>query len=249
MAYVEFLRVRGTLIWFTIVVTILVALALLGYALSDVHHKIILEKHTENVILLSWLLVPASYIAGIVACIAGSYLSSEREHVALAWTKPVSRVRFSLGYLAVDVAAILVAYVVVLAFGELFTLWAMGLNHIVVDANAGRTFLVGLGFAFALYGVVRALGTAFGRGGLIAGMSWAIGSVLVLLGALPLPWVLHDLAIAVNFLNPLAYLAGLGGGNSNSVLPLSFEGRLICEWLLVLVATATSVVAWNRLED
>jgi hypothetical protein len=249
MVYVEFLRVRGMLIWFRIVVAILVALALVGYALSDIHHKIILEKHSENVIELSWLLIPASYIAGIVACIAGSYISSEREHVALSWTKPVSRVHFSLGYLAVDVAAILAAYVVVLVFGELFTLWVMGLHQIRVDANAGGSFLVGLGFVFALYAVVRALGTAFGRGGLFAGMSWAVGSVLVLLAALPLPWVLHALAVAVNFFNPLAYLAGLGGSKSDSVLPLSFEGRLACEWLLVCVATAISIVAWNRLED
>lgn len=80
-------------------------------------------------------------------------------------------------------------------------------------------------------------------------MSWAVGSVLVLLAALPLPWVLHALAVAVNFVNPLAYLAGLGGSKSDSVLPLSFEGRLVCEWLLVFVATAVSIVAWNRLED
>ena len=36
---------------------------------------------------------------------------------------------------------------------------------------------------------------------------------------------------------------------SASVLPIPFEARVACEWLLAVITTAASVIIWKRLED
>jgi hypothetical protein len=248
MAYVEYLRNRRMLITVTIVVAVLVGLALLGYYTSGVHHAVEAD-HNAHPPQLSVLVLIAGYITGIVASIVGSFFSQERAHGAFSLTKPVSRTRFALGYLVVDLAGLVAAFLVVFVVGELFMLWAT--RHTpTVDGESWTLLVLGLGFAFAMYAVVRVLGTTFGHGGLFAGLIWAIGLLLVGLTGLHLPWLLHDLVVALNFVNPVAYLESFDSNDTaKSVLPLTFDGRLIGEWLLVIVAAAGSVVAWNRLED
>ncbi len=249
MAYVEYLRNRRMVIALTIVVAVLVGLALLGFSTSGGHHSIEAD-HGAHQPMLSVMFLIAGYITGIVASIAGSFFSQERTHAALSLTKPVSRTRFALTYLAVDTAGIVASFVVIFLLGELILLRAMGLHSISVDGETWTLLALGLGFAFALYAVVRVLGTTFGHGGLFAGLIWAVGFLLVGLASFHLPWLLHDIVVALNFVNPIAYLESFDSNNSaKSILPLSFEGRLIGEWLLVIVAAAGSVVAWNRLED
>jgi hypothetical protein len=161
----------------------------------------------------------------------------------------VSRERFALTYMAVDIAAILSAAIVFFV-AELFTLAAVGFaNAIAIDGTIVPSVLVGLGFSLAFYGVSRALGTAFGRGGTIAGVSWPIGFILAGLASAPFPYVLHDIIVGLNFLNPIAYLTSVASGQSSTVLPVSFEWRLACEWILALATMAASVVIWKRLED
>ena len=252
MAYTEFLRVRRTLLIYTLVIAGLVILTLVLWSFSDAHHGIVIDGHTHHggqhdQIPLSFLLAGSGYISAIVACILGSILGGERQHVALAWTKPVSRERFALTYLAVDVVAMCAAFLILLAF-VVFTIWAMGFGSLLVlDARSGELLLLGLGFMFAFYGVVRALGTLFGRGGLIAGLTWPVGLVLASLAQFQLPNAFHYFLIALNFFNPLAYLVNLG--SDRSVLPVSFDTRVACEWLLAIGTMAASIGIWKRLED
>jgi hypothetical protein len=250
MAYVEYLRNRRMIVTLTIVVAAVVGLALLGFFTSSGPHRGLAADHGAHQPVLSVLFLIAGYVTGIVGSVAGSFFSQERGRAALSLTKPVSRTRFALNYLAVDTAGIIAAFLIIFLLGELVPLSAMGLHAIAFDADVWTLLVLGLGFAFALYAVVRALGTIFGHGGLFAGLIWAFGLLLVGLSSLHLPWLLHDLVVALNFVNPIAYLESFDTNDAaKSVLPLSFEGRLIGEWLLVIVAAAGSVVAWNRLED
>jgi hypothetical protein len=249
MAYVEYLRNRRMIVALTLVVVVLVGLGLLGFFTSD-GHRGLASDHGDHKPVLSILLLIAGYVTGILGSIAGSFFSQERTRAALSLTKPVSRTRFALNYLAVDTIGIVTAFLIILLLGELFPLTVMGLHNIAFDGETWTMLVLGLGFAFALYAVVRVLGTTFGHGGLFAGLIWGVGFLLVGLASLHLPWLLHDLVVALNFVNPIAYLESFDANESaRSVLPLSFQGRLIGEWLLVIVAVAGSVVAWNRLED
>jgi hypothetical protein len=265
MAYAEILRARRALSIYAIVIGGIVAITLLSWFLSGAQHAIHLDgsgaivhvdqngRHVSHMgqeaIPFSVLVLGAAYFATIIASIVGSWLSSERAHISQAWTKPISREGFALSYMAVDVVTALCAFAIFL-FAECFTLWAIGLGTLIhFDSDVLSLGLLGLGFTFAYYGVVRSLGVAFGRGGLIAGISWPIGFVLAGLAAVRLPWVLHDIILVLNFINPIAYLTGFTGERSASVLPIPFEARVACEWLLAVITTAASVIIWKRLED
>ena len=121
MAYVEYLRNRRMIVTLTIVVAVLVGLALLGFLTSDGHRGLAAD-HGAHKPVLSILLLIAGYVTGILGSIAGSFFSQERGRAALSLTKPVSRTRFALNYLAVDTVGIIVAFLIVFLLGELVPL-------------------------------------------------------------------------------------------------------------------------------
>lgn len=255
MAYTEILRVRRVLLIYSIIVVALTLLSI-GGVLSSPEHGIVINdtpgrhhNHTE-LIPLSILLLIAGYVTAIIGSILGTSLSAERSYVSQAWTKPVSRERFALTYMGVDALGLLAAFAVMLVVGELLSLWAVGVGRFIsVDAHLVDYLLLGLGVTFAYYGVVQALAVGIGRGGIVAGLSWPVGLVLVLLGSVQLPGVIHAAIVGLNFLNPIAYLTSVGSGRPDSALPIALPVRIVLVWVLAVVSCATAVVIWKRLED
>ena len=267
MTYVETLRVRRALIVYAIINAAMVAFTLLvsftahgGAAVSaEAHSRVDLDlrqmlaadfaRHGTK-IPLSALFLFAGFGATIMGTVWGSTLSREREHTPLSWTKPVSRDTFALGYLGIDALGMLGAFAItMLAIG--IVLWALNIAMFTtVDAQAGLTLARAAGLAFAYYGLIRVLTVGFpGRGGAITGASWAIAYVLLGLAALPLPKVYHVILIALNFINPLAYLSHMDSrGNLSGVLPLMPVGSLAGVWLLAIVTGILAIVIYRRAE-
>lgn len=206
-------------------------------------------KHGSK-IPLSALIICAGFGATILATVFGKSLCSEREHTPLAWTKPVSRENFALAYLGVDALGIVVALVITLVL-ILAVIWGLGIaGFISADARVWPMLGMSAGIAFAYHGVVRALTVGFpGRGGAITGASWAVGYVLVGLSAIPLPEAYHAIILALNFLNPLAYLTKIDPtGQTSGVIPLTFGMRLLCVWLLAVITGITAIAIYRRAE-
>jgi hypothetical protein len=251
MGYVEILRARRTILIYSIIVGALAVLAITGVLSSPKHGITIDHGHSgsTDVIPLSFLVIGAGFIATIIASILGASLNRERPNLALTWTKPVSRERFALTYIGVDAIGILSAFAIVLA-AALFVLWAIGAGGFVaVDRDVMSDLLLCLGIAFAYYGVLQALSAAAARGGAAVGISWPVAFALVLVASVQLPAVLHQAIIALNFLNPIAYLTSVGKGTAESILPVTLQVRIALVWLLAVASCAVAVVIWKRLED
>lgn len=267
MSYVEYLRVRRAIIVYSIIVGCIVALTLLvaftahgSMAVSAEHGDTIglglrgllaadLARHGTK-IPLSALFVFAGFGATILATVFGKSLSSEREHTPLTWTKPASRQAFALAHFGVDAIGVVTTFVISLAL-VLFVIWALGIGAFIsADARMWPILAMSAGVAFAYYGVVRALTVGFpGRGGAIAGASWAVGYVLVGLAAIPLPDVYHTIILALNFINPLAYLTKIDPtGQASGILPFTFGMRLLCVWLLAVVSGIIAIEIYRRAE-
>jgi hypothetical protein len=256
MAYVEILRVRRVLLIYSIIVASL-ALVIVGSILSSPEHGIVINSHRMNGahhagtrdIPLSWLVMLAAYVATIVGTIIGTALSCERANASQAWTKPVSRERFALAYMGVDAVGVLAAFAVLFVI-ELVGLWLVGIGpYVGLDADVPAFLALGLGVAFAYYGVVQALSVTIGRSGSVAGISWPIAFALAGLASVHLPSVIHAVIVGLNFLNPIAYLTNLGSANPGTALPVALSVRIGLVWLLAVVSCATAVVIWKRLED
>jgi hypothetical protein len=267
MSYVEYLRVRRAIIVYTIIVGGIAALTLL-VAFTAHGSMVVSAEHSTNVqfglremlasdfakhgtkIPLSVLFVCAGFGATILATVFGKNLCSERDHTPLAWTKPASREAFALSHLGVDALGIVATFVITLVF-ILTVIWGLGIaGFISADSRMGPMLAMSAGIAFAFYGVVRALTVGFpSRGGAITGASWAVGYVLVGLSAIPLPQAYHAIIIALNFLNPLAYLTKIDPtGQASGVIPLVFGMRLLCVWLLAVITGIIAIAIYRRAE-
>jgi len=278
MTYVEFLRARKVVTVFTIIVAVCVALTLIGVyasagdmnvsgdggasvhvstsAHATVHRNFrdaiaadFAAKHTT--VPFSAFVFIALFAATIAGSIFGAGLCRERDYVALAWTKPVSRARQALAYLGVDALGMFAVFAVVLVLGCCLTLWAIGIfGYLRVDPIVWQMLPLSIGISFAYYGMVRAVSVGFpGRGGAIAGGSWPIAYLLIGLTALPLPALMHGALILVNFLNPLAYLTGFNEtGVMSTVLWSNPDLRTALVWVLAVATNAVAIVLYQRAE-
>jgi hypothetical protein len=67
--------------------------------------------------------------------------------------------------------------------------------------------------------------------------------------AAPLPALLHFLIIALNYLNPLAWLGNLGSHSGGShIIPFDAPVRAAGAWAIALVAVVASVKLWSTRE-
>lgn len=199
----------------------------------------------------SVLLYIAFFGATIIASIFGCGLCRERDYVSQAWTKPVSRVGFALRYLGMDVAGIIGALVVLLVVGVGVSFAVLGiLGYVRVDAMTVPLLLLAGGIAFAYYGVVRFVSVGFpGRGGVIAGTSWGVFYLLIVLVSIPLPALYHTAVVWMNFVNPLAYLTNFNDTSlMSSVIPFDPAIRTVLVWCLAVVSNIAAIAIYNRAE-
>jgi hypothetical protein len=249
--YVEILRARRVLFWYTA--------ALLGCFVLTVISVYSRHAHVtgggepnghEN---LSVIVAAATFGALIVATFLATGLNAEHATTAIIWTRPRSRETIAWRYIAVDLAAILAAYVILLAFIvaglALFGL----LQQVWFDpAKSLTAFLLGIGGAAMFYGLIAvAAARVEGHGARFGPLGWAICLILAAVTAAPVPELLHYLIVALNYLNPLAWLGNMGlshSGSGSHVIPFSPPVRAAGAWLIAIVAIVASVKLWATRE-
>jgi hypothetical protein len=276
MWYLEFLRMRRAL---TVYALILLGIALalvvglqLGHVAvgnsvsfgpggpSDVGFVYVTGGHeTKRVAAKSlefplvWLVGVAGFLAIFFTAILGPSLNAESEHLDYVFTKPISRARLGASYVLVDVAGLLAAFLVGLVIAVI-PLASIGiLRFLFVDSAALPTFVLLLGMAFMWYGEKQAAtGWYQGSGGKAGVVSIVVFSILSALAAVDLGPSFHATIIALNFLNPLAYLHSLtsqgGTVNEHTLLPVSMAWQIVLTWSIGVVCCAIAVAGWRRVE-
>jgi hypothetical protein len=150
--------------------------------------------------------------------------------------------------MAVDAAGILAMFGLAVLAGLIHgAIWR---HQMIADASTvpalGRFVLA----AFAWFALIAAL-TASVRGraaGAIAGFSWVAAGVIAALADVDLPWALHVLVQALNFLNPLMYLTFSGDVTARSVTQLSIAISTIALCSIIALGVAAALEQWRRLE-
>ncbi|MEO6989994.1 MAG: hypothetical protein ABI346_01060, partial [Candidatus Baltobacteraceae bacterium] len=252
MVYPEYLRVRRVLRTVLIVVVVGTLLALIVLALTRGHwgsvsfndgasvridshaagaHRVSLYEALASKgvrIPIAALIGIAGLFSAIVATVLGTSLNRENETLATIWTKPAARFRIALAYAGVDAVGILAAGAISVVIGVLSILAFLGVLPLLTFGNGTlQTLLLVTGFAFATYGTISAL-TSWTRrsGGIVAGLFWPIGLLIYGMMAVSVPEGVHATVVAINFLNPLAYLGTVSDKGVQSLLPVALNARI-----------------------
>jgi hypothetical protein len=201
-------------------------------------------------------------LAIIFGTVCGRSLNQDNGNVEMVWTKPIARERLAVAYMLLDITAIVAAYLWGLVLIVIIIASIGALQYVSVDASSVPTALLGLGAALMWNGELQALTAGrIGGGGLMVGLSWAAFAwLLPICTALSALWgpAVHSFFVALNYLNPLSYLATSNGGHvhigegtsgvQQSFIPLSDWTRAAITWALGLAGWAVAIFAWKRLE-
>ena len=246
MEYVEILRAKRILTWYTgIIIAGLIIEAISFYASHG---------HNENHGSLPFsMLAAAAGIGGLlIATFVSPGLSAEAANTtALIWTRPAARDALGARFVAIDVAAILVGYAVTLLAMIVGIAIVGGLPVLSFDPPAMlRNFSLAIGGALMWYAVISVAAARLpGRGPLFAGLAWGVFPVLAALyHAHSFPIWLHDVIYVLNFLNPMAWLGGTTPQGNSSIIPLSQWGRAFGECAIAVALAVTSVRLWSTRE-
>jgi hypothetical protein len=189
----------------------------------------------------------------IFAMFVSTSLNKENGRGGFAFTKPISRERLAIGYMATDAAAILIAYLYTIAV-ILLCFAALGITgKIVVDSSWLPVTAAGLGATFMWYGLLQAITGSLGwPGGLFAGLSWPVFSLAAALYQVDFFGPIFHAAIAVvDFFNPFAYFGISSSNDSVSSLSLFGFSTVACiaiTWSVAFVACAVAIFEWKRVE-
>jgi hypothetical protein len=246
MEYVQILRAKRILTWYTgIIIAGLIIEAISFYA-SHGHNS------NNGTVPFNVLAAGAGIGALIIATLVAPGLSSEAANTtALIWTRPAPRDAIAARFIGIDVAAILIGYVIMLVAMMVGIAIVGGLPAVTYDPAAIlRSFSLAVGGALMWYAVISVAAARLpGRGPLFAGLAWGVFPVLAgLFHAHWFPIWLHDVVYALNFLNPMAWLGGTTPQGNSSIIPLSLWGRVLGECAIAIALAAASVRLWSTRE-
>jgi hypothetical protein len=258
--YTQLLRISSGLKWLAISLAVLVALIVSIAAANGVFSMHAGGSHDNGG--APWPVLFA--IAGLVASGFGSRyartLSEETEaHLPVAWTKPVSRVRFALTVFAVDALGIIAAFA--LTFAAVLSLFVIfGVTRfLLVTPDTGVQLLRFLTLPFAFYGLMTAATASFGKAGRsIIGWFWAASGTLALLGLTDFPHPWKQILATINLINPFSYagysystghgstqiFTGPNGAAIQATVGVEFTALL----LLAVAGLIAGVLQWRRVE-
>ncbi len=253
MIYVALLRARRTLLWTALAYAGIVAVAVVSFLTNHVTVK---PDH-DPFGLPDSLFVSAAFVGAlIVASVTATSLNREGPTLPIAWTKPQPRRRIALEYFAVDLGAVVGVGLLTVVAGILIALPTGALRHLLHDPNLGELLVRSLGVTFMWYAVVQAASAGLnGRGGAAIGLSWPVFGGLLWLGTADVPG-LHALGLALNVVNPLAWLSsttraqhGVVSSSIGSLYPfLPHAVVVVAPWLLAGLALYLATVLWSRRE-
>ena len=245
MEYIEILRARRILTWYT--GFLIAGLIIEALAFYFGHGK----NEGDGTVEFGMLAGAAALGAILIATLVVPGLSAEAAHTTpLIFTRPAPRDAIAWRFVAVDVAAILIGYLLLLV-AMIAGIAVVGeLRAVTFDpALILRNVLLGYGAALMWYAVVSVIAARLpGRGPLLAGLSWAVFLILTGLVHAHFPVWLHDVIYALNYLNPTAWLGGMTPQGNSSILPYSVWTRTICEWLIAIALLIASVRLWSTRE-
>lgn len=278
MYYREFLRVRRVFIGFAIgLATITVLILLLnGHVSGSVsqgpatpgHAVVAAAAATDNSpnvgvqiegdgnkAPIEVLFGIAGFIAAIFGMVLGCALAGENNgHLEIAWTRPTSRTAYALRTAFVDWMGILAMFALVLGLCALIITLEHWWPHLHADASTGAIGARLFAFPFAWYGLVSAL-TASMRGGagLVAGLSWPVASVSIILEkVLQHHSVFAGVLTVINYVNPLIYTSFSDTESSaGSSVVAAVNNEIVAVVALACIAVggiAASILQWRRLE-
>jgi hypothetical protein len=246
MEYVEILRARRILTWFTGFIIAGLIIEAISYYATHGHNQ------NEGTVAFSMLAAGAGLAAFIIATLVAPGLSAEAANTtALIWTRPAPRDAIAARFIGIDVAAILIGYVIMLIAMLVGIAIVGGLPVVTFDPAAIlRSVALAVGGALMWYAVISVAAARLpGRGPLIAGLSWGVFPVLAaLFHAHNFPIWLHDVVYVLNFLNPMAWLGGTTPQGNSSIIPLSVWGRALGESAIAVALAVTSVRLWSTRE-
>jgi|GEM_PF-1199750 len=277
MYYFDYLRVRGSLRVFAIILACGTLLLCISLAFSHGHHgnasfsigtDTVSTQDYSGLALLhhlgetTWF--PFGLFCGIASTITiffsnalATSLARYNGNLHFGFTKPISRERSALRTFAIDLAGLLVGFLIALFFVFVpFTLVGL-LGRLTFGPTSLAPVAIGLGIAFMWYGMVQAVtATMRGGAGLVLGLSWGVFAVMQGLQNLTtdlVPEVVVRSIHLLNILNPFIYLSdifGTTGGQlakDDSLAPHYFQNLAIV-WIVALIALAIAVVQRKRME-
>ena len=246
MQYVELLRARRALIWYGAILFSCVALGL-ALAFKDGPPRIHVSPSAHPSIPFEFILAGGAIGPLVLAAFLAVGLDAEYKTAAITWTRPISRLAIALRYVAVDGGALLAAWVLTLV-AAFIVIFAIGVEkYLSFDNHVASAAMLVIGAAVMWYGLVVLVTTLLpGRGNAIAGGSWGYALIVPGLAQIPFPPLLHQVMVALNYINPMVYI-GQGSG-ARSLLPGSGDQHAIATWLIGLAAIAIATQLWTKRE-
>lgn len=246
MEYVEILRARRILTWYTGLLVVGLVIEAISFYAGHGNNK------GDGTVELSALIAISCVASFIIATFVAPGLSAEAAHTTpLIWTRPAAREAVGARFVAVDVATILAGFVITLVATLIGIAIIGGLPAVRFDgAASGRNLLLGFGGAVMWYAVISLAASRLpGRGALLAGLSWGVFPIAgVLYFNVFFPVWLHDVIYALNYLNPMAWVGGMTPHDNPSIIPLTSTQRIVGEWLIAIALLAASVRLWSTRE-
>lgn len=254
MELVEFWRARRALLWYLglVAAVIVFVMSVSGHATVNVNVDEA-PLTTPRLIPLSALLVGAMVLCAMLASWLGLALKRENATVDLSWTRPTPRPVLAARFIAIDLAALAIAFVLT-TLGA----WTLVVNvahvTVAVDAHAAAVAPLAAGVVVMWYALVLVLSAGLrGHGGAIGGLLWPVSIILLVLAESAHAGIFHDIAVVLNIFNPLAYLssmmnAGAGRAGITSVWPIDVGVRTLAVWALAAAYAVAAVSIWQRRE-
>ncbi|HEY6235600.1 MAG TPA: hypothetical protein VIW69_10910, partial [Candidatus Elarobacter sp.] len=219
MEYVEILRARRILIWYTAILVAGLVITAISFYAGHGHNG------NHGNLPFSMLASGAGIGALLIATLVAPGLSAEAANTtALIWTRPAPRDEVAARFFGIDVAAILIGYVILLLAMVTGVAILGALPIITFDPpEILRSVSLAIGGALMWYAVISVAAARLpGRGALIAGLAWGVFPVIAALyHAQSFPIWLHDVIYVLNFVNAFAWLGGTTPHGNSSIIPLS----------------------------
>jgi hypothetical protein len=249
MLLVEALRLRTWSLWWA---AIIAALGILLVATVS-HSSVDVNGSRLNGVPLSLVMMTplAMFLAMIYATSAGLSLCREAQTLALSWTKPVARPLIALRLIAVDVVAVIAAYI--FAWIVILGVIAGCGGTVTGGADAPAIIALSLGVVLMWYALIQAVTSALPvNSGVVVGFLWP-GAIILAGLHFHINATIDTVIDVLNVFNPIAYLTNASSSASSNATIGSFwqappDERALIVYALTCVLTAIAIALWTRRE-
>jgi len=248
MFYAAYRRARQAVTIYTIILAALIATGVIIALISSGGHVVLTDGKDRHMMgngnSWSGFALILAYTLAFLGTAQGMTLASENDgHLEFAWARPISRQRYALGIVAIDLAGMLAAFLIsyVIAIAGTF---AVGAGQILTSSpfftSDFSAALMALGFPFLLYAWVMAISASLRRGRAFSLLIWPVMFVLLLLAQAHT--AIQPAMVWLNaYVNPLQIFAQ--DEHHDLTVPVALYGTTFA---IALIALA--VAQWRRLE-